>query len=141
MAQPRLGRGLGRAICAQEEKGINRYSQRDGRKENCWMKVPEDGKDKGGKDRYQSNEGWRLEREQICQGPLSLFTKRDCETQIGHMLGYDSLTTNLRLVSTGLSLQFWDFSPWLVAGSPSLGLAGTTQMMWYTQDTKEIHPP
>ena len=57
MAQPRLGRGLGRAICAQEEKGINRYSQRDGRKENCWMKVPEDGKDKGGKDRYQSNEG------------------------------------------------------------------------------------
>lgn len=24
---------------------------------------------------------------------------------------------------------------------PSLGLPWTTQMMWYTQDTKEIHPP
>lgn len=36
----------------------------------------------------------------------SLFTKRDCETQTGHMLDYDGLTTSLRLVSTGLSLQF-----------------------------------
>lgn len=63
---------------------------------------------------------WRLKTRERTNPPRTTlpFTKRDCETQIGHMLGYDSLTTNLRLVSTGLSLQFWDLSLWLVAGSP-----------------------
>lgn len=38
-------------------KGNQQVEPGDGRKDNWWMKIPEDGKARGGKNRYQSNEG------------------------------------------------------------------------------------
>lgn len=61
--------------------------------------------------REEGRTGTKAMKAEDWRGPRSakdhsLFTKRDCETQTGHMLDYDGLTTSLRLVSTGLSLQF-----------------------------------